>query len=236
MKKIKILTAEQAAEKIAKLLVKDVRKAIKNNDSVSRRIAGNIGYVGGSVSYCRWCGEGCDTDDEIRFPVDTNEESLSCLIRDRFNEKIGKLPKSIIRADRTEKVYKSCGWSGYEVTSVKAIVFIKPCKEFLAVQKKLAALGCQPIDIREWTFDDVSGKRSSIFSRYRNYLACSSKVCNKVLAYLKGKRKISYKLDWEEDCEEREYGERYETEWSGSQYSVIEFTDAAGNKTRVYPF
>ena len=100
----------------------------------------------------------------------------------------------------------------------------------LASGEAVEKLGLKPIDPKEWWSADVSGKRAQIFDSEYYYKATHPKVCESVLAYLKGKKKLSYEFKYFEDCDEREYGIKYETEWYGHTYNDILFTDSRGHK------
>ena len=57
-----------------------------------------------------------------------------------------------------------------------------------------------------------------------------------ISAVLKGKKKLSYEFFDDNNLENREYGERYETEWDGSMSRKIRFIDSKGHKTPIYGF
>ena len=82
--------------------------------------------------------------------------------------------------------------------------------------------------------DYVSGKRSSIFSHNVNYYAEDSEKCQKVLAYLKGKKKLSYDYVDDDNLEDRERGIKYETEWEGRMSKQIRFKDAKGKTFTIW--
>lgn len=117
------------------------------------------------------------------------------------------------------EVSDRCYW--YERNNYRAlssVEIVKPCKEFFKLLKKVEQVcdGANSIDPFMWGTDRVFGKRSS-YSVCKRELSClDSVMCEKVLAYLKGKRKAIIEIRKVEHLEDREYGERFETEWSGS--------------------
>ena len=177
-------------------------------------------------------------DKEIDFGVLSNEEygSVTCKIADAVCAKL-KVPKSaIVHRDTCQKTYSPCStwWTSRDYTITKRVIVVYPCKEFIAINKKLKALGLKEINFKEWYYCDVTGKRSSIFSRHYSYFADNSTKCKKVLEYLKGKKKVSYDFVNVDDLEDRRRGEEYETEWYGSESKQIRFTDAKGKTTTIY--
>lgn len=147
-----------------------------------------------------------------------------------------KLKKNeVIHRDVDEQI----NWSGYYETkyyTFNRIVIVRFCKDFIAINKKLVKLGCKEINFKDWYIDYVSGKRSSIFDHDVHYYAESEKMCAKVLEFLKGKKKLSYEFFDDDNLENREYGERYETEWDGSMSRKIRFIDSKGKKTAIYGY
>lgn len=115
---------------------------------------------------------------------------------------------------------------------VKRIVLIKPCKEYLALQKKLTALKI-PLNWSEWRHDGVFGKRLSYSVTDTTYAATKAKVCERALEFLKGCRSARVEIKRIENLEDRDYGERYETEWSGSIDYALEVT-AKGKTEKFY--
>ena len=111
---------------------------------------------------------------------------------------------------------------------------MRPCKEFFAINKKLKALGLNEINFKDWYVDYVSGKRSSIFSHDVSYYAEDSEKCQKVLAYLKGKKKLSYDYVDDDCLDDRERGIKYETEWEGRMSKQIRFKDAKGKTFTIW--
>jgi len=180
-----------------------------------------------------------DYKDEVDFGELSDEGfgNITCSIADAICAKL-KLKKSeIIHRDVKESSDWHGSWyGGYSsrYSTCHSIGVIRPCKGFFAINKKLKALGLTEIDFRKWYDCSVFGKRSHIFDRVFHYYAENEKKCARVLDYLKGKKKVSYEFVDEEDKSEREYGERYETEWSGSESSELCFTDSKGHKTVIY--
>jgi len=233
MKKFK--TEQERVNWVAKTLLKEY-KASEDKDHIS--IAGGFTYVtsnkfNGTHVVWRY-----DYKKGVDFG-DLSEEGLAnitCRIADAICSKLKVKKSEILFRNNKEHTKWSSGWSCYSRTYVecKSISILRPCKGFFAINKKLKALGLAEIDFKKWYRCSVFGKRSTIFDRDYRYYAESEKMCDKVLAYLKGKKKVSYEFVDEEDKSEREYGERYETEWSGWESSEICFTDAKGHKTMIY--
>jgi hypothetical protein len=179
-------------------------------------------------------------DKEVDFGEMSDEAfgSLTCRIADAICAKLKIKKNEIIHRDvREESNWVGSAWySGhynkYHIT--KKILLICPCKEFFAINKKLKALGLQEINFKDWYHCDVAGKRSSIFSRSYSYYAEIPEKCQKVLDYLKGKKKLTYGFVDCDDLEDRRRGEEYETEWYGSEAKEIQFKDSKGKTTTIY--
>lgn len=175
-------------------------------------------------------------DKEIDFGEMSDEEfgSLTCKIADAICAKLKVKKSAIVHRDTSKETYSPRGvwWSSRDYTLTKRIIVVYPCKEFLAINKKLKALGLKEIHFKDWYHCDVAGKRSSIFSRYYHYYAENSKKCQKVLDYLKGKKKLTYQFINVDDLEDRRRGEEYETEWYGSESKQLYFTDSKGHTTQ----
>lgn len=178
-------------------------------------------------------------DKEVDFGELSDEAfgSLTCKIADAICAKLKVKKSEILYKDvREESKWVGSAWySGhynkYNIT--KKILVVRPCKEFFAINKKLNALGLSEINFKDWYHCDVAGKRSSIFSRHYHYYAESQKKCQRVLDYLKGKKKLTYQFINVNDLDDRRRGEEYETEWYGSESKQIYFTDSKGNTTSI---
>lgn len=233
MKKFK--TEEERINWVAKVLLKEY-KASEDKDridihNVFTYVTTNK-YNGTHIVFRHDCKEGVDFGE-------LSEEAFGTVtykIADAICAKLKLKKNEILYRDNEEHTKWSSGWSYYsrKYWSCNAIEIIRPCKGFFTINKKLKALGLGEIDFKKWYHCSVFGKRSTIFDRDYHYYAENEKKCDKVLAYLKGKKKVSYEFVDEEDKSEREYGERYETEWSGSECSEICFTDSKGHKTVIY--
>lgn len=179
-------------------------------------------------------------DKEVDFGELSDEAfgSLTCKIADAICAKLKIKKNEILYRDiREESNWVGGAWySGhynkYHIT--KKILLIRPCKEFFAINKKLKSLGLSEINFKDWYHCDVAGKRSSIFSRYYHYYAEIPEKCQKVLDYLKGKKKLSYSYVNDDDLDDRRRGEEYETEWYGSESQQIQFKDSKGKTTTIY--
>ena len=233
MKKFK--TEEERVNWVAKTLVKEF-KASEDKDKI--RISAGFTYVTSSKfngTHVIWR---YDYKESVDFG-DLSEEGLAnitCRIADAICSKM-KLKKNEILFRNTEEHTKwASGWYGSprQYVECKSIGIVRPCKAFFAINKKLKALGLNEINFKDWYRCDVSGKRSSIFSRDYSYYAESEEKCEKVLAYLKGKKKVSYDYVSVDDLDDRRRGEEYETEWYGSETRQIRFTDSKGKKTIIY--
>ena len=177
-------------------------------------------------------------DKEIDFGEMSDEAfgSLTCKIADAICAKLKVKKSAIVHRDERQETYSPSGswWSSRDYTITKRVIVVYPCKEFFAINKKLKALGLNEIFFKDWFYCDVSGKRSSIFSRYYHYYAENPKKCQKVLDYLKGKKKLTYQFINVDDLEDRRRGEEYETEWYGSESKQLRFTDSKGKTTTIY--
>lgn len=175
-------------------------------------------------------------DKEIDFGEMSDEAfgSLTRQIADAICAKLKVKKSAIVHRDTRQETYSPSGvwWSSRDYTITKRIIVVYPCKEFFAINKKLKALGLKEINFKDWYYCDVAGKRSSIFSRYYHYYAENPKKCQKVLDYLKGKKKLTYQFINVDDLEDRRRGEEYETEWYGSESKQLYFTDSKGNTTQ----
>lgn len=177
-------------------------------------------------------------DKEIDFGELSDEAfgDVTCKIADAICAKLKvKKTEILYRDERQNTVHHGTWYAGWDshYTITKRITLVRPCKEFFAINKKLKALGLQEINFRDWYYCEVGGKRSSIFSRHYHYYAESQKKCQKVLDYLKGKKKLTYQFINVDDLEDRRRGEEYETEWYGSESKQIYFTDSKGDTTSV---
>jgi hypothetical protein len=177
-------------------------------------------------------------DKEIDFGELSDEAfgDVTCKIADAICAKMKVKKTEILYRDECQNtVHHGTWYAGWDshYTTTKRITIVRPCKEFFAINKKLKALGLQEINFRDWYYCEVGGKRSSIFSRYYHYYAESQKKCQKVLDYLKGKKKLTYQFINVDDLEDRRRGEEYETEWYGSESKQIYFTDSKGHTTSV---
>lgn len=178
-------------------------------------------------------------DKEVDFGEMSDEAfgSLTCKIADAICAKLKVKKNEILYRDVIEDTRWSSGmWYSHssKYYTTKRILLIRPCKEFFAINKKLKSIGLSEINFKDWYHCDVSGKRSSIFSRYYTYYAENSDKCKKVLDYLKGKKKLTYSYVNVDDLDDRRRGEEYETEWYGSESKQIQFKDSKGKTTTIY--
>lgn len=234
----KELTLDEACAKIAKVLVKRYKEYSKNKpDKVEIHIGSQINdwIVSGADGSTSHKLEFTIGNDTIRLPYQSGwryQQTIANKIHDLVFAKI-KLGKGMIKI-RDEKSHWQSGYSVWssssEIKVLNSVTVLRVCKAFLDINKKLTKLGLKPIDPKEWWSADVSGKRAQIFNSEYYYKATHPKVCESVLAYLKGKKKLSYEFKYSEDCDEREYGIKYETEWYGHTYNDILFTDSRGQK------
>lgn len=177
-------------------------------------------------------------DDDIDFGELSDEAfgAITCKIADAVCAKLKTKKNEIVYRDEKEE-YKYAGmWSSYPTTwrVCQKILIVRPCKAFAVINKKLKTLGLKEIFFKDWYHCEVAGKRSSIFSRHYTYFAENETKCQKVLAYLKGKKKLAYDFVNDDDLNDRCRGEEYETEWYGSEAKQIRFTDARGKTTTIY--
>ena len=177
--------------------------------------------------------------DEVDFGELSDEGlgSLTCRIADAVCARLKVRKSEILYRDEEEHSKWTGTWYGGHSTkyrTCRGIDYIRPCKGFIAINRKLKALGVPEINFRDWYHCEVAGKRSSVFSRDYRYYAESEKKCQKVLDYLKGRRKVSYDYVSVDDLEDRRRGEEYETEWYGSESQQIWFKDSQGKMTIIY--
>lgn len=172
-----------------------------------------------------------DSKEEIYFGDLGKEDfaSLTCEIAQAVKGML-KLPKRTLVFNDERKHLRLIGWTTSRYTSVNRIVILTPCREFGAVNKKLAKLGLKPIPFTEWYHGAVFGKREDYEMTELIYNAGNAERCKAVLEYLKGKKKLAYEIVREENFDDRERGIEYETEWYGHLYFRVRFTDAKGNK------
>lgn len=227
-------TTEEKVAFVAKLLVKEFKKSDENY----LRISGNFSYVTSNKFNGTHTVFRSGSKEEVDFGelADDSFGDITCRIADKICSKL-KIKKGEILSRNNETGSKwSGGWYSRprEYITCKGIHLIKPCKGFFAINKKLKALGLNEINFRDWYHCDVAGKRSSIFSRDYHWYAESEEKCEKVLAYLKGKKKLAYEFVNCDDLEDRRRGEEYETEWYGSLAQEIRFKDSKGHFTTIY--
>lgn len=239
----KSATVEEKVAHIAKVLVKEFKSRKGSENSI-----GITGWFRTIVTSRN--GKTLPPDVTFEFGKerigfgDISESELgniTCRIGDAICSKLKAKKSEILYKDIEEESKWVNGgmWSmGHERkwNVCHKIVLVKPCKEFSAINKKLAKLGCPEIKFQEWYYAEVGGKRSYTYSRYYHYYCENAKMCGKVLEYLKGKKKLAWEYFDDDDLEDRERGERYETEWSGSESRKIRFIDAKGHKTPIYGY
>lgn len=233
----KSATTEEKVAFVAKSLIKEFKS---DHEASGISITKNFNHVSSSKF------NGVHTifhsghKDEVDFGELSDEAfgSLTCQIADAICAKFKLKKNEILYRDvREESKWVGSAWySGYynKYNITKKILLIRPCKEFLAINKKLRSLGLSEINFKDWYHCDVAGKRSSIFSRSYSYYAENKDKCQKVLDYLKGKKKLTYSYVNVDNLEDRGYGEEYETEWYGSESKQIQFKDSKGQTTTIY--
>ena len=156
---------------------------------------------------------------------------VTCKVADIVKRNL-LLPKRALRHTVEDTMYAP-GYLYRKDRFVKSIIILTPCKEFIAINRKLSSLGCPEIPFYDWWYSDVFGKRSIYELCGKRFYAEDETVCKRVLDYLKGKRKVFYKTVRDEDMGDREYGEKYETEWSGHVWIRLRFTDSQGKTVTI---
>ena len=221
------MNREAQVRKAARTLVREF-KADKDANAI--RIDDAFTWVGsnkGSGYYFK--------HDEPKLEIyfgDLDDEGyarLTCDIASAIDPML-KLPKRMLVFKDERKHSTWSGWSSHTYWSVKGYAIVTPCREFNAINKKLAKLGLKPIPFAEWFHCGVFGKRADYSLEEKIYNAANANRCKAVLDYLKGKKKLAYEIVREEHFEEREHGIEYETEWEGHLYFRLAFTDAKGKK------
>jgi len=238
---------EKHAIAIAKILAKEFKDELAKNPNENSFEVSFHGRMG-ITTYCQAnkpsktvyvfrcyrCGE---KDIEMEYSEDKRDYGrFSRLVRDKFAEIVGKrLGKFLLIPHNKTISYTPSGtpwYSSYanqEVEIFTGATIVRPCKEFAKVQKKLEHFGfnLKPLD---WRTDYVSGKRSSYGVAESYYCCTDPNKCQKVLDTLKGMKKASFEIKRCDNLENREYGERYETEWSGSIDYSLKVTTSKGSQ------
>ena len=233
----KSATTDEKVAFVAKKLLKEFKSSEKEASVIP--ITGNFTevcsnkYNGVHVVFRHGYGK-----DEVDFGELSDEAfgDVTCKIADAICAKLKvKKTEILYRDECRDTVHHGTWYAGWDshYTTTKRITLVRPCKEFFAINKKLKALGLKEIFFKDWYYCEVGGKRSSIFSRNYHYYAENQKKCQKVLDYLKGKKKLTYQFINVDDLEDRRRGEYYETEWYGSESKQIYFTDSKGHTTSV---
>lgn len=211
MKHIKI---SQAAEKIGRLIVREMREKMKNGNVVTVPVYNNFGVrITGKGTYIEW-------DDEYMLD-DAPEHAVMTLSVDiwKYVREHLKTPRGWVWASDRGERYTRSSWDKYQY--VKAIRVIRPCKAYLKASEKIASVTGSGIRINDWRTDAVEGKRAEIFSRIKYYHCVNEGLCTSLYDYIKRKRNFTVEYKTIEDCEDRERGIEYETEWSGREYHDI---------------
>ena len=228
-------TIEEKIAFVAKTLVKEFKDSKEPSRGI--RIASKFSDVGSNTFNGIHTIFRHDSKQEVDFGDISDETygNITCRIADAICAKIKVKKNEILYRDVREDLNWS-GWSSYphKYKTTKKILIIRPCKEFFAINKKLNSLGLNAINFKDWYYCEVAGKRSSIFSRDYHYYAENKGKCQKVLDFLKGKKKLTYDFVDVDDLEDRIRGEEYETEWYGSESKQIRFMDSKGKPTTIY--
>ena len=232
----KLATTEEKVAFVAKKLLKEFKS---DQEASGISITSNFSEVSSNKFDGLHTMFRCGHNEEVDFGEMSDEAfgSLTCRIADAICAKFKVKKNEILYRDVREDTKWSSGmWYSHssKYYTTKRILLIRPCKEFFAINKKLKSLGLSEIHFKDWYHCDVAGKRSSIFSRNYSYYAENKGKCQKVLDYLKGKKKLTYSYVNVDDLEDRTYGEEYETEWYGSESKQIQFKDAQGKTTTIY--
>ena len=230
-------TTQEKVAFVAKTLVKEFKSS---EDKNYLRIVGNFTNVCSNKFNGTHIVFRSGYKEEVDFGELSDEAfgDVTCKIADAICAKLKVKKNEILYRDVQEEskwvgsVWYSGHYNKYHIT--KKILLIRPCKEFFTINKKLKSLGLSEINFKDWYYCEVGGKRSSIFSRDYHWYVESEKKCQKVLDYLKGKKKLSYEFVDCDDLEDRRRGEYYETEWYGSEAKEIQFTDSKGHQTTIY--
>lgn len=228
---------EKILDKIAKTLVKEFNENVANTDNSSFRISllnrltTTIYYKGGNPDKKVYRFDG-----GIEFPHfegKSDIESFTSAIRDKFMEKVQKkVKKGILMIPRIKEDHSWGMWSSSTYHYWNGVTIIRPCKEYSKLVKRFEALGLEKLDPLKWNTSSVFGKRSDYSITDVFYHCTSAKACNEVLEFLKGKKRASYEIKRHDCMEDREYGERYETEWGGSIHYTLSIKTA--DKTREF--
>lgn len=214
---------DKLAAKIAKAMLAEFNEKNASGESSFR-----VKLVGAfnTTTYCNPKGSRrVFTYGDIEIPYIERKDDLrdfANAIRQKFMEKAQKkLKKGVLLFHKTKEYTQSSYWSfnSYEVWD--GIIVVRPCKEYSKLTKKFEALGLEKLDPLKWNATSVFGKRSSYHATDIDYRCTSPKHCLAVLDFLKGRKKASYEYKRHESLEDREYGERYETEWSGAIYNTL---------------
>lgn len=212
---------EKTISKIANAMLKEFTEGLKDTEESSFRVS-LISRLSCVTHYT----EGKPTktcfkfNGEIEFPYIEGAYDLYTFARSvqtKFMEKAQKkVKKGVLVIPNTKQKTESRGWSSTSYDVWNGVTVIRPCKEYSKLVKRFEALGLEKLDPLKWNITSVFGKRSTYSITDVFYHCTSSKTCNRVLEFLKGKKKATYEIKRHECMEDRERGEMYETEWSGS--------------------
>ena len=207
----------KSVKKVAKDLAKDFAKNIKGGDAYFDISLGFCMVTDSKGTHFRYT-----TSDgkEIKFAYCTGGAYAELVngIKDEFKRMVEKKLKGFVMRPMYETVSDNGPW--YSRRDHKAFTrcfFYKPCKEFKKLTKRLEQLGVNIEDLGwNWRTDMVGGKRDW-YNVHESIPTCiSSKKVNDALEFLKGLKKVTAKIERCDNLEDREYGIRYETEWTGS--------------------
>lgn len=237
------MTNAEIAKKIAKRLFNEFKTESANAEQTSFTLSylGRVSKVTDGKGTTKFVfdhswGTGKQTGVEMPFTEDTYAirdmagdvyREFKALAEKRLKKGMMMLPKFKTMQYR----FRQYGWwDSRDVEVFSSVTFIKPCKEFAKVNKKVAALGLKEIDPMKWKHCGVFGKRADYHVTDCTYLCTSSERCNEVLGFLKGKKKAQIDYVRHDYMEDREYGIRYETEWSGSFVNALKITTLSGSR------
>lgn len=228
------------AKKIAKRLLKKFNDecADKEQDSFTLHYLGNLYRITDSKGEHRVFDYHLGVSNGISMPYTEDVYAIRDMAEAVYREfkslVVKKLKKGMLMIPKYKTLqhrFRRYGWwDSCDVEVFSHATFIKPCKEFAKVNKKLSALGLNEIDPMKWCCCYVSGKRSSYSVTDCNYYCSSSKKCNEVLAFLSGKKKARVEYVRHDYMGDMDYGIRYETEWSGSYVNALKITTSSGTK------
>ena len=223
-----------AVRKIARQMFDEFKKNVSDDKvSFTLHYLGDVSKVTDGKGNSRFVfgyGHGSDGKEKgISFPFTEDTYSVQSMAAAVYAELKPlldrKLKKGVLLLPKYETMqyrFRRFGfWDWKDVEVFSSVTIIKPCKAFAKLNKKLVALGLKEIEPMRWNRCGVFGKREDYSITDCNYCCTSEKLCEEVLAFLKGRKRAEVEYVRHDDMQDREHGIRYETEWGWAIYNVL---------------